>query len=165
MSRICPIIFGRRYFWLTENHHHLIVHQQLQYWLGFSFERHCEHRIRFGAASSGWDIFSEILWALELELHGPIVLFQVAPEALLDEKNFFLALGIHKPHQVQAPPKKQQSALIYLLGLSGFEGLIVGFDVVIFSRGTSQHRFMTYIARWDDHHKWKPKLLLISAGC
>jgi len=24
---------------------------------------------------------------------------QVAPEALLDEKNFFLALGIHKPHQ------------------------------------------------------------------
>ena len=28
------------------------------------------------------------------------VVVQVAPEALLEEKNFFLALGIHKPHQV-----------------------------------------------------------------
>ena len=28
------------------------------------------------------------------------VVVKVAPEALLEEKNFFLALGIHKPHQV-----------------------------------------------------------------
>ena len=93
---------------------------------GFSIERHCEHWLCPGTTSSGkiltivailqnqnffvtchqkvryllCQIFRIICQACQPKRNA----VQVAPEALLEEKNFFLALGIHKPHQV---PDKQ----------------------------------------------------------
>ena len=127
MSRICPIIFGQRYFWWSKNHHKLISHQQsariLLWKTLWTQAMHWSSFVRLRSKKYTFChiiIFPKIIRAWEL--HSSLLLFSRLHQRHSSmRKTFSLLLASTNRTRCKTPKKGKRKTHVhrkYLLGLS-----------------------------------------------